>query len=268
MPFLTGLDDSYMQIRSSILFREVLPDVRSTYATISIEESHRVAYGSNVGSSQRNQASAFVSNVPNRNNFQRNNPNINSGPRPNNLNNNKQGGSSALVCKNYGYNGHTIERYFKIIGYRVDFSKKKSGQSFKEKTFLITILLGLVHLLGLQMNKWLFSSLSSKTIKFERMCKPIWQVGHPNGTKAFIYKIRNFKLSNGLILYDVLVTPEYRVTLISVHKLARENKIIVAFDENRCYFLNHDLNLRNILGTGNQCEGLYYYNNQEPVLNV
>ncbi|GJR58578.1 ribonuclease H-like domain-containing protein [Tanacetum coccineum] len=61
-----------MQIRSSILSREVLPDVRSAYATISSEESHRVAAGSVVGSSQMNQASAFVSNVPNRNNFQRN----------------------------------------------------------------------------------------------------------------------------------------------------------------------------------------------------
>ncbi|GJV59698.1 ribonuclease H-like domain-containing protein [Tanacetum coccineum] len=45
------LDDSYMQIRSSILSREVLPDVRSAYATISSEESHRVATGSIDGSS-------------------------------------------------------------------------------------------------------------------------------------------------------------------------------------------------------------------------
>nr|GEW30327.1 ribonuclease H-like domain-containing protein [Tanacetum cinerariifolium] len=70
--FLMGLDDSYMQIRSSILSREVLPDVRSAYATIFSEESHIVVVGNIVGSSQRNQAYAIVSNVPNRNNFQRN----------------------------------------------------------------------------------------------------------------------------------------------------------------------------------------------------
>ncbi|GKC06316.1 hypothetical protein Tco_0997926, partial [Tanacetum coccineum] len=64
MQFLMGLDDSYMQIRSSILSRETLPDVRSAYATIFSEESHRVAVGSIAGSYQRNQASAFVSNVP------------------------------------------------------------------------------------------------------------------------------------------------------------------------------------------------------------
>nr|GEU32723.1 ribonuclease H-like domain-containing protein [Tanacetum cinerariifolium] len=46
MKFLMGLDDSYMKIKSSILSEEVLPDVRSTYATISSEESHRVTSSS------------------------------------------------------------------------------------------------------------------------------------------------------------------------------------------------------------------------------
>ncbi|GKE48967.1 ribonuclease H-like domain-containing protein, partial [Tanacetum coccineum] len=135
MQFLMGLDDSYMQIRSSILSRDVLPDVRSAYATISSEESHRVAAGS------------------------------------------------------------------------ID-------------------------------------------------------VGHLNGTEAYISKIENLRLSNGLTLYDVMVIPEYCVILIYVHKLAKENKVIVAFDENRCYFLNQDLCRKNVLGIGDQCEGLYYYDNQ------
>ncbi|GJW29719.1 ribonuclease H-like domain-containing protein [Tanacetum coccineum] len=69
--FLMGLDDSYMQIRSSVLSREVLPDVRSAYATISSEISYRVTAGSIAGSSQRNQASAFVSNVLIGNKFQK-----------------------------------------------------------------------------------------------------------------------------------------------------------------------------------------------------
>ncbi|GKA99964.1 hypothetical protein Tco_0827958 [Tanacetum coccineum] len=133
MQFLMGLDDSYTQIRSSIFSREVLPDVRSAYATISSEEYHRVAAGSIAGSSQRNKASAFVSNVPNRNNFQRNTQNMNNGPRPNNMNNNRQDGGSGLVCENCGFNGHTINRCFKIIGYPADFGKKKSNRSFKGK---------------------------------------------------------------------------------------------------------------------------------------
>ncbi|GJS93013.1 ribonuclease H-like domain-containing protein [Tanacetum coccineum] len=162
MQFLMGLDDSYMQIRSSFLSRETLPDVRSAYATISSEESHRVAVGSIAGSSQRNQTSAFVSN----------------------------------------------------------------------------------------MNKWLLLSLSSKTIKLEKNVQADMaeanqhmtytdkeldnvidishlkiKVGHPNGTEAYISKIENLRLSNGLTLYD-------------------------------------DLNLKNVLGIGEQCGGLYYYSDK------
>ncbi|GKA70029.1 ribonuclease H-like domain-containing protein, partial [Tanacetum coccineum] len=224
MQFLMGLDDSYMQIRSSILSREVLPDVRSAYAAISSEESHRVVGGSIAGSSQRNQDSAFVSNVPYSQNIQRNNQNNSNGPsRPNNLNNNRQGGGLTMVCENCGFNGHNIDRCFKIIRYPADFGKKKTGQNFKKQN-----------------------------------------VSNNN----YVGKSSSSGLSNGLTLYDVMVIPEYCVTLISVHKLAKENKVIVAFDESRCYFLNHDLNLKNVLRIGDQCEGLYYYSNQEPVLNV
>ncbi|GJX56459.1 ribonuclease H-like domain-containing protein [Tanacetum coccineum] len=70
MQFLMGLDDSYMQIRSSIHSRETLPNVRSAYAIISSEESHKVAFGSLYGTSQRSQTSAFTVNAPNRGNFQ------------------------------------------------------------------------------------------------------------------------------------------------------------------------------------------------------
>ncbi|GKA63835.1 hypothetical protein Tco_0763441 [Tanacetum coccineum] len=116
MQFIMGLDDSYMLIRSSILSRETLPDVRSVYATISSEKSHRVVVGSIVGSSQKNQASAFVQG------------------EGSDLNNNKASGGSGLVCENCGFNGHTIDRCFKIIGYPADFGKKKSGQNFKKQS--------------------------------------------------------------------------------------------------------------------------------------
>nr|GEU99413.1 ribonuclease H-like domain-containing protein [Tanacetum cinerariifolium] len=92
------------------------------------------------------------------------------------------------------------------------------------------------------------------------------KVGHPNRTKAFISKIGNLRLSNGLTLYDVMVILEYCVTLIFVHKMAKENKIFVVFDESKFYFVNQDLNLKNVLGTGDQCEGLYYYNDQDKDL--
>ncbi|GJR02890.1 ribonuclease H-like domain-containing protein [Tanacetum coccineum] len=148
------LDDSYTQIRSSILSREVLHDVRSAYATISSEESQEVASGSIVGSSQRNQPSIFVSNVPN---------------------------SKVIVNR-------------KIVD---------SGAS--------------QHMTNTDRELDHVYNISHLKIK----------VGHPNGIKAFISKIRNLKLPNGLVQFDVM-----------------------------------DLNLKKVMGIGNQCGGLYHFNDK------
>ncbi|GJX25295.1 putative RNA-directed DNA polymerase [Tanacetum coccineum] len=327
MQFLMGLDDSYMTIRSSILSRDPLPDVRSAYATISSEESHRVVSSSMSGTSQRSQTTTFASNVPNRTNSQRghtsNNsfrPNTvnNTGPRPNNSNVNRQTGGSGLVCENCGFNGHTIDRCFKLIGYPPDFGKKRNGQNVKGRTNSnnsttgsngssgftdeqLSTLISLIKdntLAGKNVqanmagtyfnnskvfndnfNKFFCSNanLKSKLVSSGKIVdsganqhmtnndKELdnvhdishlkIKVAHPNGTEAFISKIGNLRLPNGLTLFDVLVIPEYCVTLISVHKLAKDNKNFVAFNESRCYFLN----LKNVLGIGNQCGGLYYF---------
>ncbi|GKC88820.1 ribonuclease H-like domain-containing protein [Tanacetum coccineum] len=143
--FHVGLDDSYMQIRNSILSIETLPDVRSSYATISSEASHRVVVGSIAG--------------------------------------------------------------FKIIGYLTDFGKKKSGQSFKKQNVSNN---SVGKSSSSEMNKWPLSYLSSKTIKANQhmtyadkeldnvidISHLRIKVGHPNGTKAYILKIRNLRLGH------------------------------------------------------------------------
>ncbi|GKA49058.1 ribonuclease H-like domain-containing protein [Tanacetum coccineum] len=161
--FLMGIYDSYMQIRSSILSREILHDVRSDYVTISSEESHRVASGSIDGSSQRNQASTFVSiNVKGKN-----------------ISNNNSVGSSS-----------------------------SSGFTDEQMATLISII---------------------KDNKVGKNVQTNMAVGHSNGTEAFIYG--NLRLPNDVVMFDVLVVSKYRVTLIYVHKLAKDNKIFMAFDE-------------------------------------
>ncbi|GJS23294.1 ribonuclease H-like domain-containing protein [Tanacetum coccineum] len=192
MQFFMGLDDSYMQIRSSILSIEVLPDVRSAYATISSEESHRVSAGSIVGSSQRNQASTFKSN-------------------------------QSFKGKNASSNNY------------VEFSSS-SGFTDEQMTTLLSLIKDNKIGKNVQANmaganqhmtytdKELDNILDISHLKIK--------VGHPNGTEAFISKIGNLKLSNSLILYDVL-----------------------------------DLSLRSVLGTGSQCEGLLRHP-ADPVLNV
>ncbi|GJW15158.1 ribonuclease H-like domain-containing protein [Tanacetum coccineum] len=214
MQFLMGLDDSYMQIRSSILSREVLPNVRSAYATISSEESHRVA---SVGSSSSSgftdeQMATFISLI-----------------KDNKVEKNVQANMTGTYMNNSTIFHNNFNKFF------------CSNTNFKPLACNGKIIVSGANQHMTYTDKELDNVLDISHLKIK--------VGHPNGTEAFISKIGNLKLSNGLILYDVLVIPEYCVTLISIHKLAKENKIIVAFDESRCYFLNQDLSLRNILGT-------------------
>nr|GEU89293.1 reverse transcriptase domain-containing protein [Tanacetum cinerariifolium] len=82
-------------------------------------------------------------------------------------------------------------------------------------------------------------------------------VGHSNGTIAKITHVGNLKLNNDVILFDVLVVPEYTVNLLSVNKLIKDSKLSVCFDESNCYI--QDLRKRKVLGTGSEFVGLYLF---------
>ncbi|XP_071687950.1 uncharacterized protein [Rutidosis leptorrhynchoides] len=86
-------------------------------------------------------------------------------------------------------------------------------------------------------------------------------VSHPNGTKAKVSKIENLKISNNVVLQDVLVVLDYCVSLLSVYCLVRDSKLFVGFDESACYI--QDLVSKKTLVTGSQCGGLYYLTGNE-----
>ena len=83
-------------------------------------------------------------------------------------------------------------------------------------------------------------------------------VSHPNGTKSFIKQIGTLRLTDKITLFDVLVIPEYCVSLLSVQKLVKDNKLFLGFDDTYCYI--QDLNTRKILRTGKVTDGLYVLN--------
>ncbi|GJY21253.1 ribonuclease H-like domain-containing protein [Tanacetum coccineum] len=112
MQFLMGLDDVYQPIRSSLLTREILPEVRDAFLIIAREESHRGISSSSV-KAEKPQASVFVART-NDNKRNNNNSNWNNG---NSSGNGNRGDYNNLLCKNCGLKGHTIERCFEIIGY-------------------------------------------------------------------------------------------------------------------------------------------------------
>ncbi|GJY03014.1 hypothetical protein Tco_0361166 [Tanacetum coccineum] len=109
MQFLMGLDDVYQPIRSSLLTRDPIPDVKTAFSIISREESHRGSSSSSSGN--KAQASVFVAKVHNNNNnFKKNlstkNPNL------------------RCTNPNCGLTSHTIEKCYKIIGYPEHIKKK------------------------------------------------------------------------------------------------------------------------------------------------
>ncbi|GKC23658.1 hypothetical protein Tco_1025808 [Tanacetum coccineum] len=83
-------------------------------------------------------------------------------------------------------------------------------------------------------------------------------VGHPNATQALIIKIGDLKINDHITLYSVPVVPKYKVSLLSVHKLARDNNLFVGFDDHKCYI--QDLKENKIVGIGNVNDDLYLFN--------
>ncbi|GKD59011.1 ribonuclease H-like domain-containing protein, partial [Tanacetum coccineum] len=198
--FLMGLDDCYMQIRSNILSRDDLPNVRYVYAIISSKESHRVVSSYGSGTSQR------PSNVTRPQN---------SGSVENSLNSTSKGVQANMA----GANQHL---------------------TYTDKDLVNVI----------------------------DISYPGITVSHPNGTKACITKVGNMVLNKTLTLYDVLVVLKYCVSLMFVHKVARDNNLIVPFDKSNCFVLPQDLRDMKVLGTGNQIDGLYYFNETQVHLDL
>ncbi|GJV55697.1 hypothetical protein Tco_1456702 [Tanacetum coccineum] len=125
MQFLLGLDDIYQPIRSSILTREILPEVKDAFVIVSREESYRGIPPSSV-KTDKPQASAFMSRqFDNNNNWSNNGNNVNKGVY------------DSPLCKNYGLKGHTIDRCFEIIRYPSGYKRNlnlKPTNSFNHKS--------------------------------------------------------------------------------------------------------------------------------------
>ncbi|GJS94102.1 ribonuclease H-like domain-containing protein, partial [Tanacetum coccineum] len=261
--FLMGLDDSYMQIRSNILSRDPLLDVKGAYAIISSKDSHRVVSTSSVETSQRSQSFVFNSSVNNRGVNQRppnsgNSSRTNNVARPSNGGNRRTNGGPQLVCEHCNFNSHTIDRYFKLIGYLANFRKRNNNnnssnqgnqgaQSFNRRfinnnsvgssssyTFTDDQLSKIISLIkdnSLNNGKGVQANMAVNcTLGLRQLVSLLIQVSHPNGTEAVITSVGNMVLSKNLTLYDVLVVPEY-----------------------------FDLREMKVLGTSNQIDGLYYF---------
>nr|GEY51106.1 ribonuclease H-like domain-containing protein [Tanacetum cinerariifolium] len=141
-----------------------------------------------------------------------------------------RGPNSNLKCTNCFKIGHTIERCFEL-----------NGQASK----------------GQFQNK--IASNNNAVSERPSTSSPMSLTNeHMLSTHALIQKISDLKLTKDITLYDVLVVPDYNVSLLSVHKLARDSKLCVGFDEHKCYI--QDFWKKEIVKIGNENGGLYLFN--------
>ncbi|GJX21538.1 ribonuclease H-like domain-containing protein [Tanacetum coccineum] len=254
MQFLMGLNDVYQPTRSNLLARDPLPDVNEAFVVVSREETHR---GLALGKMSAINPTAFVARTNNGNN------NFNNNRRANTNNNSNRGPNPNLVCKHCGLIGHTIERCYELNGYHVGFKKnpnlsKQSGfvkkfsgnnvyVSQNASTFLVGAIL----------------QIFTNEIYDEAIVLQL-SVGHPNGTMAKITAIASLRLTENVVLFDVLMIPEYTVNLLSVNKMIKDSKYFMGFDESKCYI--QDLKFGKIVGTGSESGGLYMFDCDNNVL--
>ncbi|XP_071713236.1 uncharacterized protein [Rutidosis leptorrhynchoides] len=260
MQFLMGLDDSYSAIRSNILLSEPLPSVKSAFATISREESHRGSSFSATTSKTPNTAFLVSKTFDNKKVIGR-------GPNPN------------LKCTKCGKLGLTVDRCYDIVGYPPEWVKRNnntynniSGNKVVSNYSLpdaninnsvssmpfsneqISKLMSLINdksvgtsahinmegnflnnneFFNAHINKffhpnsskitenvnlgWIIDSGATQhmTVSTKNLFNVVnvtnlgLTVSHPNGTFAKVTAIGNLKLTNKIVLYDILVIPEY-----------------------------------------------------------
>ncbi|GKB85257.1 putative RNA-directed DNA polymerase [Tanacetum coccineum] len=333
MQFLMGLNDVYQPIRSTILAKDPLPNVKDAFYVVSREESHRGLHPSNTASNKA-QPAAFIART-NNNNFN------NSNRRPNNTNLVNRGPNPNLLCKHCNMIGHTIEKCYELVGYPPGYKRnpilnRQPSSSYNRRfnansevreyapstsgsnapstsgsltgSFTSDQMMKLLSLINdkpspaanmsgikptfynnnvffdMHIDKffcaksncdmfnitlgWIIDSGANQhmTVSTCNMFDVIdisclnLTVGHPNGTVAKISSVGSLRLSGGIVLFDVLVVPEYNVSLLSVNKMVKDSKLFVGFDESKCYI--QDLNLEKIVGTGSEFGGLYLFDDK------
>ncbi|GJY23571.1 putative ribonuclease H-like domain-containing protein [Tanacetum coccineum] len=229
MQFLMGMDDCYHHFRSSIFTRDPLPGVKDAYNVVSREESHRgVPESSGVTESKQN-ATSFVAKTFNNNrrqfndnnNFTRGSTrNVNRGPNP------------SINCINCGKVGHTIDRCFKIVGFPPSFKRNanaaKQGFSANFESQINDTSTRSIHANMEGANQHLIVS-TVRMFNVVDITSLNITVGHPNGTLATIIHVGNLKLSNNVILYNVLVVPG----------LKRETVLGTGSESGGLYLLGH-----------------------------
>ncbi|KAH0709496.1 hypothetical protein KY284_010923 [Solanum tuberosum] len=121
--FLVGLNESYAQVRSSILLGSPVPSVNQAYAMAIQEESQRklglMEGGKDPMTMLAGRGSRF-NNQPQNSQYP---PNTSQSKK--NQGHVSQGRKIGVICEHCGYKSHTKETCYRIVGFPTDFKSKR-----------------------------------------------------------------------------------------------------------------------------------------------
>ncbi|XP_071709370.1 uncharacterized protein [Rutidosis leptorrhynchoides] len=135
-----GLNDCYMNVKSNLLLRDPLPDVKTAYSVLSREESHRGLTNSenkpqtSVFLAQTNSHITSSNNAVSDSNVQRkgNQTNFSNGNNSNNFsNNNRAALNPNYKCTKCHKIGYTVDKCYKIVGFPPGWKEKPFNKFHK-----------------------------------------------------------------------------------------------------------------------------------------
>ncbi|XP_071712432.1 uncharacterized protein [Rutidosis leptorrhynchoides] len=236
MQFLMGLDDTYMHTRSNILMIDPFPDVKTAFAIISREESHRGSSSGNNNSKVQHSAFVAQTNKPNFSNYgvvgyppnfkKPNNPGLSENFKSNNVvtenpSSSSPSNSTGILPTPSTSLSLTNDQIARLVTLLNDTSTSTTTPNFSSN----------MSDSGANQHMTVSNNNLENVIDVTNLNM---KVSHPNGTEAKIRKIGNLKLPNLITLYDVLVVPGY-----------------------------YDSVTRNTLGTGSISGGLYVFDDSQ-----
>ncbi|GKE91537.1 ribonuclease H-like domain-containing protein, partial [Tanacetum coccineum] len=146
--------------------------------------------------------------------------------------------------------GHTVDRCFELVGYPTGYVKKNFNANTRHvSSNNATRSNSPVSLSNEQLAR-LMILLNDNVFQ---LLMPISQIVD-SGANQHMAVSAKF-LINVVDISNLCLT--YTVRLLYVHKLARDNKSFVGFDESKCYI--QDLKANKTVGIGNQCNELYLF---------
>ncbi|GJR61685.1 ribonuclease H-like domain-containing protein [Tanacetum coccineum] len=239
MQFLMVLNDVFQPIRSSILSRESLPDVKDAFAIVSREKSHRGIASSSLVVSLNLRYFDLIGYPPGYNK--------NHGHKQNGFKS-FNGNSASTSSENGTLLSFTNEQMMKLMNLinEVPYGNMQANMAGRASFFNINVFFNINFKVFFNSNSvtckitmgWIIDSGANQhmtisavnTLGIIDISDLNLTVGHPNGTLAKIKYVGNLILSENV----VLVVPEYCVSLLSVNKLIKDSKMFVGLTETKC----------------------------------